>query len=441
MKQENLRVQAVLIVIHRENQNPNEDLDEIVGEHLAKDKEPEPLSPYDEGNTKGFTKQSLKKLREEIQKQENVLTHDFTDIKERLDKSDAAILDVIERYGIVLIPTGQGFIEKDKPAVDCIVVHKLTKELIDSGRDVFPLSCGENIPGSIQTEQDLNATAVHKGFTLGKMLGKKLQIRGETTIIKFIRKISGKIERRLLAGIGAGQTDIFNKIHIHKYNRIRLHISVDASDSMNVGEKWRQTITSVTAICVAASMVENLLVSVSFRCTHGLSDGVELPYVVLAYDSEVDKISKIKQLFPLLKANGGTPEGLAFEAIMDKFIVGKRTDEQEHYFLNLSDGEPCFRNFRAGERYADMDYIGDVATDHTRAQVNKIRLQGVRVLSYFINAPDVEYGGFRTLFGNRNKELKQQFSRMYGKDASFIDVNNVFEIAKTINRLFINEKS
>jgi hypothetical protein len=64
--------------------------------------------------------------------------------------------------------------------------------------------------------------------------------------------------------------------------------------------------------------------------------------VVLAYDSKTDKISKVRQLFPFLCAKGATPEGLAFEAIAEEFIIGKKSTEQEHYFLNISDGEPCY---------------------------------------------------------------------------------------------------
>ena len=99
---------------------------------------------------------------------------------------------------------------------------------------------------------------VVKGFTLGKMLGKKLQIRGEENHIKYIRKTSGKIERRLLGDIGCGIEGIFNRVRIEKYNKLRLHISVDSSGSMQTPKKWCPTMTCVVAICVAASMVENL---------------------------------------------------------------------------------------------------------------------------------------------------------------------------------------
>jgi len=197
--------------------------------------------------------------------------------------------------------------------------------------------------------------------------------------------------------------------------------------------------TCLTAICVAASMVDNLFVSVSFRCTHRLSDGTELPYVVLAYDSEHDKISKVRQLFPFLTPYGCTPEGLAFEAIMDNFIVGKKTDEQDHYFLNISDGEPYYMLRPTNDKYkSPFDYSDDVAVRHTKRQIEKIRSQGVKVLSYFIRSNDISFLGLpMNVPMSHTDDLRHQFEIMYGKDAQFIDVTSVFEIAKTINRLFL----
>ena len=55
-------------------------------------------------------------------------------------------------------------------------------------------------------------------------------------------------------------------------------------------------------------MISNLEVQVTFRCTQD-----NKPYIVMAYDSRVDKFSKVKQMFPGLGPNGTTPEGLCFE--------------------------------------------------------------------------------------------------------------------------------
>ena len=189
-------------------------------------------------------------------------------------------------------------------------------------------------------------------------------------------------------------------------------------------------------------MVENLEVSVSFRSTINVSMG-ELPYVVLAYDSKTDKISKIRQLFPYLSAKGATPEGLAFEAIAEEFIIGKKSTEQDHYFLNISDGEPCYSLSSTVNKYGiGFNYVGESGALHTKTQVDKIRKHGVQILSYFIDG-DFSSSVFTGLSLNgqrgRNLTLRDLFGMMYGKDAQFIDVENVTDIARTINKLFLSK--
>ena len=57
-------------------------------------------------------------------------------------------------------------------------------------------------------------------------------------------------------------------------------------------------------------MISNLNVQVTFRCTSN-----NKPYIVMPYDSRVDKFSKVKQMFPGLGPSGTTPEGLCFELL------------------------------------------------------------------------------------------------------------------------------
>jgi hypothetical protein len=393
----------------------------------------------DEGDTSEFSKKELEKLRKDLDRLRELLKHDYRKIKELVTAKEKALLDVIEKAGIILLPAGFGM-GMTKPgdynhaSVDCIVVQKLTKDLILQGSTVFPMAAVENVPGGDGKPPSRYEEAVNNGWVLGKLLGKKLQVRGETNVTKYIRKLSGKIEKRLLAGIGAGLEDVFHKTITQKYNRARIHISVDASSSMNCDAKWLPTMTSLTAICVAASSVENLSCSVSFRATHNLSDGTELPYIVLAYDSDTDKISKVRNLFPYLKSCGCTPEGLAFEAIMEKFIIGKKSDGQDHYFLNLSDGEPYYNlSARNNKYYNDFQYSGESAVQHTKKQVDKIRQHGVNILSYFISSDSLD-------LQNYNTNLGKQFQTMYGKDAKFVRVDSVVDLAKTINQLFLSKE-
>ncbi len=197
-----------------------------------------------------------------------------------------------------------------------------------------------------------------------------------------------------------------------------LHISVDASSYMQV--KWEKTMTTLVAIAKAASMINNLSVSISFRsgvCISKNKNSV-IPYVVIAYDSRKDKFSKITQLFPLLYPNGSTPEGLAFQAIMGH--IPHSNYEMDSYFVNLSDGEPFF----------NPGYFGEIAARHTRKQVSKMTENGIEVISYYLENDRMQ--------SPVNSKL---FKMMYGKDAQFIDVKNVVKIAHTLNSKFLSKEN
>ena len=75
---------------------------------------------------------------------------------------------------------------------------------------------------------------------------------------------------------------------------------------------------------------------------------------------------------------------------------------------------------------SDMYYTGDTAVAHTNKMVKKIREMGIKVLSYF-----VEDRGYGDNIGD--------FKSMYGKDAEQINVTNVVEISKTMNRKFLEK--
>ena len=140
--------------------------------------------------------------------------------------------------------------------------------------------------------------------------------------------------------------------------------------------------------------------------------------MLIAYDSRVDKINKVKNLFKLRHASGTTPEGLCFEAVMKE--IEPASKDKDSYFLNFSDGMPMFGN-------DDIDYHYDTAIDHTNKMVKMIRDRGVKVLSYFIGD---EY--------DRDRSTKT-FKRMYGNDAEFIDVTSVLPVAKTMNKAFLKK--
>ena len=97
------------------------------------------------------------------------------------------------------------------------------------------------------------------------------------------------------------------------------------------------------------------------------------------------------------------------------------------YFVNISDGQPYFCTKGA----SGFDYSGDSAVQHTKRQVDALRKKGIRVASYYV---EEENGWYR-------ETTQRMFKRMYGQDAQFINVGNVHEIAKTMNRKFLQKNA
>ena len=313
-----------------------------------------------------------------------------------------------------------------KKGVKCLVVRKLTKALIeesgeyDSGLSVLsPHKYSRYYYGSNSTDTGF----VEDGIRLGTVLGRKLQVRGESRETKWTRLDSGKIDKRLISELGFGNERVFNTSFVESYSDAFLHISVDASGSMS-GRKWDNTMTSVVAITKAASMIQNVDVVVSIRSTHNVGgrgrSSNTVPLILIAYDSRVDKFNKVKNLFAHMKVSGTTPEGLTFEAIMDEIVP--TTKDRDSYFLNFSDGMPMFST-------DGMSYYQSEALNHTKKMVNEMRTRGIKVLSYFIGDSD-DYG---------REDTMRDFKIMYGKDAQFVDVTSVTSISKTMNKKFLEK--
>jgi methylmalonyl-CoA mutase cobalamin-binding subunit len=93
---------------------------------------------------------------------------------------------------------------------------------------------------------------------------------------------------------------------------------------------------------------------------------------------------------------------------------------QDSYFINFSDGQPWFGN-------KEINYSGDRAEKHTAKMVNNMRAKGISVLSYFI-------GGSYS-YDDENRA----FTKMYGSDASFINATNMMDVAKTMNKKFLEK--
>ncbi len=82
--------------------------------------------------------------------------------------------------------------------------------------------------------------------------------------------------------------------------------------------------------------------------------------------------------------------------------------------------------FTAGSNYDEyVSYRLDVAYDHTRKQIDNMKMLGIKVISYFIEGR------------RKDGENNESFKKMYGKDSHFIDPTNIIDVAKTMNKKFL----
>ena len=373
----------------------------------------ENLSNDDGSDAVELSDRQKKMLENHFKKQEKFLDGDVQ--KTQLSKKDKNDIKAIEDSGATYENVGNDIPKNywsgaTGKGTKCLVVKKLTQSLIDSNQ----FSCASSYnQGSYSRYERYNF--VEEGLRLGSMLGRKLQVRGEESQLKFSRQDSGKIDKRLIAELGFGNSNVFSHTLTERYNKAYLHISVDASGSMS-GKPWNKAMTSAVAMIKACDMAGNIDVVVSIRTTHGRGN-VDVPLILVAYDSRVDKLIKVKNLFSALQVSGTTPEGLCFEAIQKDLIPGN--SNQDSYFVNYSDGQPYYGN-------NEIDYCGREAENHTRKQCDKMRAMGISVLSYFIN--DYDY-----------KDDRSSFTNMYGKDAEFINPTNMMQVAKTMNKKFLEK--
>ena len=371
--------------------------------------------PSGEGNPHGaggeytpMSDRQKKMLDNAIQKQKDFQEGDIK--KKKISKSDKNKIDQLDKADIKSEVVGKGYNKSNwsngSNGVQTYIINNLTKGLIDS--DMVGMLT--NSEWSVERSNE----CIKKGIQLGTRLGKKLKTRNEERSTSTPRMKNGKLNGSMIHEIGFGNFDIFEQTLVSKSTPVVLHISVDASSSMN-GKKWNSTQTAVTAIAKAASMTQNIDVVISYRGIYyspGNWNNCQ-PLMLVAYDSRKDKFSKIQQLFKHIQSDGTTPEGLCYEAVLKE--ITKSNGDADTYLINFSDGYPGFDN-------SQISYGGSAARKHTAEQISKIKKAGVNVLSYFVS----DWVG-----GNESS-----FREMYGRDSEFIDTSNMNDLAKTLNKKF-----
>lgn len=365
------------------------------------------------GKPSNLSANQQRQLQKAIKKQKEFLDGKLK--KKTITKSLDQEISAVDSQGAEIVHVADNFTNgnygKNK-GVDVIVIKNLTKQMMES-EDFHMAYCftdwktNQRNLKRIISESDFN-----QAETMGTVMGKKLQVRNESRETIFNRQKNGKIDGRMVASLGFDYENVFTQTFVDKFKKANIHLSIDASGSMG-GTKWKQTMINAIALAKAVSMISNLELQITFR----YSDA-NLPVILFAYDSRKDSFQKVKSLFPFLRESGTTPEGLTFEAIQ-KLLVSSSND-LDSYFVNISDGEPCFSN-------SDIQYTGHMAAEHTKKEVNKIRERGIGVLSYFVT--DYGDGG----------SARERFRTMYGADSKFININSITEVTTTLNKMFLTK--
>lgn len=357
------------------------------------------------GSDEKISKSKLDKIKKAFEKQKNFLNGTLK--KKKVTRKEKELLDILEKSKVEIVDVARDLLKSSNivGSVECVLVKNMTKELVTSNN--CPLYIGD---GNVISFKE-NQRWINEGIILGVKLGRRLQLRNEINVQKFSRRYTGKLDKRLIHELGFSDENIFYTTMTEKYKKVNFHISIDASSSMS-GSKWNRTIKLCTALAKAVSMLDNVYLTISFRSTINQN-----PYILIAYNSKVDKFSKIRNLFPYLRTCGTTPEGLCYEALM-KYLPSYSNDTNS-YFVNISDGEPFFflNNQNVSINYSGMD-----AANHTRNQVKKIKSANYNVISYFVSE------------SNPTTDVRDRFKIMYGDDAKFINIESLNQIVGTLNK-------
>ena len=374
-------------------------------------------------NTSRMSPNDLNKLAKAIEKQ-----RDFLDSKStktgKLTKSQASTISAMREAGVEsrLVSTSE---DGKSNFVDTVVIKKLTPAIICSLPGLFNSNSNYFVNGQYNYDTLLANNpndykvrrikplqdAIMNGIVLGKQLGRKLQLRNADRNLKTTRLETGKIDRRLIAQLGYNNANVFHRIITDRFKNYFIHISIDASGSMS-GLKFENAIASAVAVAQAASMTTGIRIQISLRGTNSLNGRGEKAVTIYAYDSALDKMSKIRNMFKYLDTFGCTPEGIAFKSIEKDIKADAKGDEC--IFVNYSDGAPTDIS-GCGYHYDGVAY--------TRRVITGFREIGINIISYFITEGNGYGAG--------------SFKTMYGPDASFIKPTNMNEVSKTLNSKFL----
>jgi hypothetical protein len=381
------------------------DLEEQVDKDLdMSDSDPRKSKKPSDGK-KVTGKVSEKRLKKALDTQKDFVDGNVP--KQNIDAETEQQVKAIEQSGAQQVDVEFEAEHSGTRTTRVVVMKNFTREILVSG--TFPFTSGYDASvgdGTIIPTENHNAVeAIRDGFRLGRVLAHKLQIRNQAQTTRFNRRETGHIDKKRLHALGHSDKNVFYITRQTEFDPVHVHLTIDGSGSM-YGDKFKEALQVGIALAVAADTIENLDVVISIRA------GVEYHAAIcIVYDSTTDDLSKIRSLFPFLCTAGSTPEGLCFQAILNILTESKAT---ERYFVNLSDGQPAYEG-----------YSGRWAWNHTRDQVNYLRQNDLKILSYYI--------------GGERERAHEGFRIMYGRDAAFINVNQISGLVSTLNKLFLKK--
>lgn len=370
---------------------------------------------------------NAKKAQKDRQNAEKMMKGEIKKKKVKADENTA--IDALEQAQSVMVDLkGDGI-----PYGRAMVTRKLTDSLLEQDWFIFKRWNWKNGHCTLEAEASIAA-----GRRMGAILHHRLQVRNDPIITKQTRLLQGGLDRRLLAQLGMDITSVFQKSRTDQHRPVMLHLTLDASGSMQ-GKKWHKVRTVAVALAYLGSKLKNVDTVISIR------GGNEMPIVSVIFDSRRDQFNRFVRYMRVIEPNGSTPEGLCYKATMDLILECK--DTHDVYFINFSDGQPSFSlmntNAPGGTRRRRrnrwsgggnwFDYDGEVAFKHTRQMVQMMKDNGVKVLSYFIEVIVTEA---RSLYGNPDND-KIAFRKMYGEDAEYVNVENAAEVLRTLNKLLL----
>ena len=147
-----------------------------------------------------------KQLQNAINKQKKFMDGEIS--KKALSKKDKASMDAVESAGMKYVDVAENITDNyygKKTPTKVLMVKKFNKALAESDTISMIYRPDYSWGGA-----DSNQEAINKGLAMGTILGKKLQVRGESRETKWTRLDSGRIDKRVIAELGFGNERVVN---------------------------------------------------------------------------------------------------------------------------------------------------------------------------------------------------------------------------------------